>query len=107
MAGTAVRLQSSGRVVTLPAAAEIGAGGEARVFQAPWDPRLAAKVYHRPTEERARKLARMVAAPPAMPDGGHRTAAWPLDLLRSPSDGRVVGFVMPRVVGMRPLLAFY
>ncbi|MFL5385813.1 MAG: hypothetical protein ACJ8GN_25135 [Longimicrobiaceae bacterium] len=82
---------------------EIGAGGEAVVYGVPGDGSLVAKVYHRPTIERARKLAAMLDHPPAMPEG--TATAWPVDLLLD-AGGRFAGFVMPRAEGPR-LFEFY
>lgn len=83
----------------------MGAGGEARIFTWPSDNTLAAKIWHKPTLERNRKLRVMAANPPVDPMAGqsHRAIAWPLDLLHPP--GRpdyLVGFLMPRVTGMHP-----
>ena len=52
---------STGQVLKLAASATLGAGGEAKVFAVLDAPELAAKVYHRPTAERADKLAAMLA----------------------------------------------
>ena len=81
---------------------EIGAGGEAVVYHLPGDAGLVAKLYHDPAIERARKLALMVANPPAMPQG--TSIAWPLDVL---IHGRgFAGFVMPFAEGPR-VFEFY
>ena len=81
---------------------EIGAGGEAVVYEVPGDERLVAKVYHQPSIERARKLTLMLANPPRMPEG--TSIAWPVDLLLHP--GGFAGFLMPRAEGPR-LFEFY
>ncbi len=88
--------------LVLDADLEIGAGGEAVVYEVPDDPTLVAKVYHQPTIERARKLTLMLANPPAMPAG--TSIAWPADLLLDPRG--FAGFVMPRADGPR-LFEFY
>ncbi|HEU4561459.1 MAG TPA: hypothetical protein VFS20_26635, partial [Longimicrobium sp.] len=88
--------------LVLDADLEIGAGGEAVVYEVPGDPALVAKVYYQPTIERARKLTLMLANPPRMPAG--TSIAWPADLLLDPRG--FAGFVMPRAEGPR-LFEFY
>ena len=102
--------QSNGQPMAFGSQTVIGAGGEARIFPVPHDPKLAAKVYHDPTEERAQKLAVMLANPPKDPLAakGGISIAWPVDLLVTADRARrVVGFLMPRVSGMRPIIDFY
>lgn len=100
--------QSTGQSITLDTTSPLGVGGEARIYGVPQDPSLVAKVYHRPTDERARKLAVMLANPPGDPmaNEGHNSIAWPVDLLYS-EDGKIVGFLMPMVTGMRSIFEFY
>lgn len=84
----------------------LGAGGEARIYAVSTDPALVAKLWHKPTPERDRKLRVMVANPPVDPMAGqsHRAIAWPLDLLHPPGrPHQLAGFLMPRVTNMRPL----
>ncbi|HYH82253.1 MAG TPA: hypothetical protein VEX86_20760, partial [Longimicrobium sp.] len=81
---------------------ELGAGGEAVVYEVPGDAALVAKIYHEPTIDRARKLTLMLANPPRMPGGS--AIAWPADLLLGP-DG-FAGFLMLRADGPR-LFEFY
>ena len=105
-----LRRESDGQLVTLASSNPLGAGGEARIYAVKGSPGLAAKVYHRPTRERAEKLGAMLANPPEnpVPDEPTVSIAWPLDLLTPPNDGtRVVGFLMPRVTGMHPIIDFY
>jgi DNA-binding helix-hairpin-helix protein with protein kinase domain len=73
------------------------------------DVTLVAKLYHKPTEERGCKLAAMLANPPEDPmlGAGQISIAWPLDLLCSKDSRRVAGFLMPKVVKMRPIIDFY
>jgi DNA-binding helix-hairpin-helix protein with protein kinase domain len=85
-------------------------GGEATLHELPDRPGLLAKVYHRPTPEHAAKLAAMLATPPTDPTAGtgHVSIAWPVDRLLDPDEpGRIVGFIMPRVHGTRPVFEFY
>ncbi len=102
--------QTTGALLKLDPHALLGAGGEAGVMPVPDEEELVAKVYRRPTESHARKLASMLANPPddPMAKQGHVSIAWPLDLLRTPDANRwVIGFLMPRAPGRRPLLEFY
>lgn len=48
--------ESDGRQITLDPACVLGTGGEATVYSVDEAPNLAAKVYHKPTDTRARKL---------------------------------------------------
>lgn len=92
----------------------MGAGGEARVYALRESFSLAAKLYHQPTEQKARKLAAMLANPPhdSMKSSGHTSIAWPVDLLLPAQPARrdadfAVGFLMPRIHRMKPVFEFY
>ena len=88
----------------------LGIGGEATVYTFPDDESLAAKVYLTPTEERARKLSVMCANPPVSgaPSGGDFPLAWPVDVLHSADRRRrVIGYLMPRMSGMTPIIDVY
>lgn len=101
---------SDGQPVRLLSRATLGVGGEARIYAVEDAPGLAAKIYHRPRPEHAAKLAAMLANPPADPlaGQGHVSIAWPLDLLLlNDASRRHVGFLMPRVVDMHPIIDFY
>jgi TonB family protein len=101
-AGAAIRLSrhATGAPLKLDPALELGAGGEARVYEVPGEPGLVAKLYHHPSPERARKLALMVESPPELRAGGGATLAWPTDLLLD-AGGAFAGFLMPRAEGPR------
>lgn len=102
--------QSDRQTVTLDVHRPLGAGGEARVFLLPNDSGLCAKIYHRPSEHQAHKIQMMIDAPPEDPATapGHVSIAWPVDLLRFPHDPEpFLGFLMPRISGMRPLFNVY
>jgi DNA-binding helix-hairpin-helix protein with protein kinase domain len=104
-----VRCQSDGRLRRLDTDARVARGGEACIYPVLGEPSLFAKVYHEPTPERGKKLEVMIANPPRNPTEAqkHRAYAWPSELITSP-DGRVtVGFLMPRVSGMREIFDFY
>ena len=88
----------------------LGRGGEACIYTVPTDTDLVAKIYHKPNNEQARKLEVMLAHPPENPTAslGHISIAWPVELLKA-ADGsdRTIGFLMPRIRGMRPIIDFY
>ncbi|HTU94020.1 MAG TPA: hypothetical protein VMF69_28325 [Gemmataceae bacterium] len=78
----------------------LGRGGEASIYAVPEWSDVAAKIYHNPSEEHAGKLAAMLAAPPVAPPqpGQHVTLAWPQSRLLEPGgEGRVIGYLMPRL----------
>ncbi len=82
---------SGGRKLTL--GQELGRAGEGVVLNLSDDPRLAAKIYHKPiSQEKQQKLALMTAR---RTDRLISLAAWPLDTLHNKPNGDVVGFLMP------------
>ncbi|MDJ0772170.1 MAG: tetratricopeptide repeat protein [Mastigocoleus sp. MO_167.B18] len=88
----------------------LGRGGEACVYAVPTDSSSVAKIYHKPTEEHGHKLEVMIAHPPDNPTAslGHISIAWPTEALYSShGNDRIVGFLMPRLRGMRPIIDFY
>ncbi len=88
----------------------LGRGGEACIYAVPSGDDLVAKVYHKPTVAHAQKLQAMLANPPENPTAslGHISIAWPQDLLRATdSSNGIIGFLMPRIYGMRPIIDFY
>ncbi|HOF89127.1 MAG TPA: hypothetical protein PLZ36_13650 [Armatimonadota bacterium] len=104
-----LRLERSGDILTI-AAAPIARGGEAGLYPIVGTELLIAKVYHRPTLDRAMKLDAMIARPPVDPMSarGHPSIAWPTDrLLTDEAPPRFMGYVMPRVEHMRPVFSFY
>ncbi|MEI6195359.1 MAG: PEGA domain-containing protein, partial [Verrucomicrobiota bacterium] len=101
--------QSTGEKIDISSLVELGAGGEARVFIL-GRTGLAAKVYHKATAEHAAKLAAMLASPPVDPmaSKGHVSIAWPSDLLLSCDRHRkVLGYLMPLVTELDPIINFY
>ena len=100
-------LRARGVSLRLDPSLELGAGGEARVFALPGDAERVVKLFRHPTPERARKIARMIAAPPLLgpdPEGAVRLA-WPQEGVVDEA-GRPVGFLMPRAEGPR-VFEFY
>jgi DNA-binding helix-hairpin-helix protein with protein kinase domain len=105
-----LRRTSKGELITFSTSAVLGAGGEARIFGAVEPANMAVKIYHRPTLERTEKLRAMIANPPddPMSNAGHVSIAWPTDLLTPINDpNKVVGFMMPLVRKMNPVIDFY
>ena len=105
-----VHCLSNGHSLTLDTTTTLGAGGEARIYPLVQNSSLVAKVYRRPNPVQARKLAVMMTHPPEDPMvvHGHTSIAWPVALLSTRESRRqVIGFLMPRVTGMRPLMVCY
>ncbi|NET02906.1 MAG: tetratricopeptide repeat protein [Sphaerospermopsis sp. SIO1G2] len=88
----------------------LGRGGEACVYAVPDDEDLVAKIYHKPIINYGQKLQTMIAHPPENPTAnlGHISIAWPQELLWA-EDGSntIVGFLMPRIRQMQPIMDFY
>jgi len=88
----------------------LASGGEGSIFEISQAARQVAKIYSKPTTERAAKLQAMIASPPSNPTyhQGHVSIAWPTDRILNviPS---CVGFVMPRIDPAHsvPLLKLY
>lgn len=84
----------------------LGTGGEAHIYIVPGHEHLVAKVWHKPTPERTRKVEVMLSNPPADPMAAHHhsSIAWPIDILHPAGRPRLAaGFLMPRVANMRPV----
>lgn len=83
---------------------KLGEGGEGAVFDIPSKENVVAKVYHSPVDaKKASKLGAMArGATPAL----LKIAAWPFDVLAAP-DGRVHGFLMPKVANAREAHSVY
>lgn len=83
---------------------ELGRGGEGSVFDVQGRPDTVAKFYHSaPKPDHAAKLTAMAAM---TEDRLTKVAAWPTGTLHGPS-GSVVGFLMPKVGGHRPVFQLY
>jgi DNA-binding helix-hairpin-helix protein with protein kinase domain len=105
-----VQRASNGQILTLTESALLGAGGEARIYTLPEEPSLVAKIWHKPTPERAAKLAAMLANPPVDPMAAqsHISIAWPTDALHClDRNHTVAGFLMPYVQGLQPMINFF
>lgn len=84
--------------------AELGKGGEARIFHVAQQPHQVAKIYYQPTASQEAKLRAMLANPPAQTTG-HPAIAWPTELLYH--QDQFVGFLMPKVTGSEPIFNLY
>src|SRR4029079_14736568 len=84
---------------------ELGKGGEGSVFEVAGTSELAAKIYHQPIDpEKADKLAAMVRQ---QGPGLLAVAAWPVGTLSRAPRGAVVGVLMTRVSGFKPVHLLY
>src|SRR6516225_7246599 len=95
-----VRRKSTGQIITLDFAGELGAGGEAKVFPVYGNDRVVAKIYHQPDYKRLQKLEAMLTNPPEDPAkaSGGVSIAWPVEILCTPNGNQdFLGFLMPRV----------
>lgn len=90
-------------VSLLPA---IKQGGEGSIHPISGEPDLVAKVFSRPSRERAEKLLAMLDNPPVIAGNAPVTLAWPLDRLLTRA-GECVGYVMPHVKDKEPLFNIY
>ncbi|MDJ0587420.1 MAG: SUMF1/EgtB/PvdO family nonheme iron enzyme [Microcystis sp. M49636_WE2] len=83
---------------------ELANSGEAKVWHTNFNGYLA-KIYHNPHNERVDKLQLMVRNRPSDPNVhlNHISFAWPYSILED-KQGKVVGFLMPEVVGSETLL---
>ena len=105
-----LRRELGDQLIVLDQSGTLGVGGEATVYTVPQDGSLAAKVYRKPTDERSRKLSVMLSHPPIDSSGAQTgfSIAWPVDLLRTGDrKRRVIGFLMPRMDGLSPLIDVY
>jgi len=83
---------------------EVGQGGEATVWRTDFKGYVA-KIYENPHNERLQKLQLMVKHIPTDPNAhlNHISFTWPYSILED-SQGEIVGYLMPEVVGSETLL---
>jgi DNA-binding helix-hairpin-helix protein with protein kinase domain len=77
-------------------------GGEGSIHPVLGEPGIVAKVFARPSAERADKLRAMIDNPPVVAGNAPVVLAWPIDLLLN-ANGECVGYVMPYVKDKEPL----
>jgi serine/threonine protein kinase len=82
-------------------------GGEGAIYTVAGRIDVLAKIFHRPSLDRAVKLQLMLNSPPSDPtvSQNHRSICWPIDSLID-SDRSIVGFLMPRIDGASNLELF-
>lgn len=84
---------------------KIGRGGEGTVFEIIGNLTAAAKVYHQhPGPEKADKLSTMAQQANS---SILEIAAWPTTTLHGSRNGKILGIVMPRLVGYHPIHQLY
>ncbi len=84
---------STGQAIQL--GRQLGAGGAGTVYEIEGQPDLVAKRYHQvPSVEH---VARLKTLAQQSDDRLTKIAAWPTDILLDKPNGKVIGFVMPRV----------
>lgn len=98
---------SNGEIITLDA--ELGGGGEGKIYEVRKEPSLVAKVYHQGKNTNEDKLKVMFANPPQDPPSSqnHVSIAWTVDLLHNINSQQIVGFLMGKATNMRPIHNFY
>jgi DNA-binding helix-hairpin-helix protein with protein kinase domain len=92
---------SDGRSLLLDS--QLGKGGEGTVFSVTNDQKIVAKVYNQ--QINAQKAAKLDAMARMADADLLRFAAWPISTIKD--RGVVCGFVMPKLVGYRPLHDLY
>ena len=104
-----MRLQSFSNIQTVVLGAELGGGGEGKIYEVQGEPSLVAKVYHQGKNINGDKLKVMFAYPPQDPGitQNHVSIAWTVDLLCSTNSQQIVGFLMGKASNMRPIHSFY
>lgn len=87
----------------------LGSGGQANVYGITGNSQFAVKLYHKTTLDLINKLRIMIQNPPcdSLASKGHSSIAWPIDMVVSEEARQPVGFLMPRVNKMRPVIEFY
>jgi len=87
---------------------EIHKGGEGSIWEVQGHPYLVAKIYHedKRSETRFRKLQIMIAHPPKNPTQhlNHPSFVWPTEILYNPQDRQPIGYLMPKIQNMHPII---
>jgi|GEM_PF-1789768 len=96
---------ASGEPITLKK--QIMQSGEATLWQVT-DPGKIAKIYHKPSLEKAEKLRKMLESPPKDPTEkqGHLSIIWPQSLIYNAQE-MVVGFLMTKIKNANTLSYVY
>jgi len=90
----------------IPLGQKLGSGGEGEVYEVPvLGHDFAAKIYHKPLPpEKQAKLRAMVQG---CDERLGKIAAWPIATLHQNANGPIRGFIMPKVVGYKPIHELY
>ena len=87
---------------------KIHAGGEGSIWEVQGHPYLVAKIYHedKSSAPRFRKLQIMIAHPPHNPTQNlnHPSFVWPTEILYNPQDRQPIGYLMPKIQNMHPII---
>jgi DNA-binding helix-hairpin-helix protein with protein kinase domain len=84
---------------------EVARGGEGAIYAIRDQANLVAKIYHRPPS--VPKQVKLIAMVLSRSERLATLAAWPSDVLLERPGGQVMGFVMPRVSGGKPVHQLY
>ncbi|MGH2497468.1 MAG: helix-hairpin-helix domain-containing protein [Ktedonobacteraceae bacterium] len=85
--------------VDISLGAELARGGEGTIYKIRNDPSSVAKIFHKPSKEKADKIQAMISNPPhdtAERDLGHTSIAWPKACIMN-ANQQCVGFTMPYI----------
>ncbi len=85
--------------------AKLGDGGEGAVFEVASRSEVAAKIYHHMLD--ATKQSKIRDMVPLGDAKLLNFTAWPIEALTDQANGKIVGFLMPKVSGMTPLHEAY
>ena len=99
---TPLMVDSKGNAVRL--GSELGRGGEGTVFEIQGHSAAVAKIYH--SQPKPDHAAKLIAMATMAEQRLTNVAAWPTGTLHGTS-GSVVGFLMPKVGGHRPVFQLY
>lgn len=109
MATTKVKCLNSREEFLLDDSLSLGSGSEGAIYAVPGKDDLAIKIYQpKPaSDSQVAKLKAMLANPPDdhMRKKNHASIAWPVDLVLN-VNGRICGFVMPRLRGGHQISQF-
>ena len=84
---------------------ELGRGGEGAVWEVTGDDRSVAKVYHSPVDPD--KVGKLEAMARLVRPEFVKISAWPTDTLHDAPRGRLIGVLMPKVVGHSEIHQLY
>ncbi|MBE9143240.1 DUF1036 domain-containing protein [Planktothrix mougeotii] len=86
---------------------QVGQGGEGTVWTTNRRGYLA-KIYHKISPDKVKKLELMIKNPPNNPTAGqnHTSISWPTDLIKD-HQNRCVGFLMPQITDAKEMICVY